>query len=220
MIFLNKFLMWQILGAFSTYNNPSYQANHAFVNFIGQTTFRHFVSLFRPIPCWSSLSCSSRSSADSASSQGSFRLAGYSHSQSNVELAIKNQGAIIIFQVHHHDFRGKQILITFSKALIKFAIDMLYYHFFWPKTPSRNNKLLQKPSRNKKKSFLGQKFFLSNSLLNLIRALLKVTGDMADQHSWEQRVTQSANRAKDLESSRQEAEIHIADSESMEFNMV
>jgi len=48
----------------------------------------------------------------------------------NVELAIKNQGAIIIFQVHHHDFRGKQILITFSKALIKFAIDMLYYHFF------------------------------------------------------------------------------------------
>ena len=48
----------------------------------------------------------------------------------NVELAIKNQGAIIIFQVHHHDFRGKQILITFSKALIKFAIDMLYYYFF------------------------------------------------------------------------------------------
>ena len=48
----------------------------------------------------------------------------------NVELAIKNQAAIIIFQVHHHDFRGKQILITFSKALIKFAIDMLYYHFF------------------------------------------------------------------------------------------
>ena len=50
--------------------------------------------------------------------------------QHNVELAIKNQGAIIIFQVHHHDFRGKQILITFSKALIKFAIDMLYYYFF------------------------------------------------------------------------------------------
>ena len=77
----------------------------------------------------------------------------------NVELAIKNQGAIIIFQVHHHDFRGKQILITFSKALIKFAIDMLYYHFFWPKTPSRNNKLLQKPSRNKKKLFWARNFF-------------------------------------------------------------
>ena len=76
----------------------------------------------------------------------------------NVELAIKNQGAIIIFQVHHHDFRGKQILITFSKALIKFAIDMLYYHFFWPKTPSRNNKLLQKPSRNKKNLFWARNF--------------------------------------------------------------
>lgn len=73
MIFLDKFLMWQILGAFSTC-----QANHACVNFIGQTspTFRHFVSLLRPIPCWSSLSCSSRSLADSASSQSSFRLPG------------------------------------------------------------------------------------------------------------------------------------------------
>ena len=77
----------------------------------------------------------------------------------NVELAIKNQGAIIIFQVHHHDFRGKQILITFSKALIKFAIDMLYYYFFWPKTPSRNNKLLKNQVAIKKIFFWARNFF-------------------------------------------------------------
>ena len=77
----------------------------------------------------------------------------------NVELAIKNQGAIIIFQVHHHDFRGKQILITFSKALIKFAIDMLYYYFFWPKTPSRNNKLLKNQVAIKKIFFWAIIFF-------------------------------------------------------------
>ena len=77
----------------------------------------------------------------------------------NVELAIKNQGAIIIFQVHHHDFRGKQILITFSKALIKFAIDMLYYYFFWPKTPSRNNKLLKNQVAIKKIFFWARIFF-------------------------------------------------------------
>ena len=77
----------------------------------------------------------------------------------NVELAIKNLGAIIIFQVHHHNFRGKQILITFSKALIKFAIDMLYYHFFWPKTPSRNNKLPQNQVAIKKILFWARIFF-------------------------------------------------------------
>ena len=82
-----------------------------------------------------------------------------SQNGSNVELAIKNQGAIIIFQVHHHDFRGKQILITFSKALIKFAIDMLYYYFFWPKTPSRNNKLLKNQVAIKKFFFWARKFF-------------------------------------------------------------
>ena len=99
----------------------------------------------------------------------------------NVELAIKNQGAIIIFQVHHHDFRGKQILITFSKALIKFAIDMLYYYFFWPKTPSRNNKLLKNQVAIKKFFFWARNFFKSNSLLNSIRALLKVKGAQTEK---------------------------------------
>ena len=84
---------------------------------------------------------------------------------------------------------------------------MLYYHFFWPKTPSRNNKLLQNQVAIKK-SFLGQNFFLSNSLLNLIRALLKVTGAQTEKAAIQ--ITQKITQSRESHRARTEPKISRA----------
>ena len=85
-------------------------------------------------------------------------------------------------------------LLLLVRPLLNLLLTCCTIIFSDPKTPSRNNKLLQKPSRNKKKSFLGQKF-LSNSLLNLIRALLKVTGAQTEKAAIQ--ITQKITASED-----------------------